>query len=168
MSPTRRLYALFSPPFSGSFDLIASMGDAMLKSLIFAGLIALGLAAPAAAQTTGGIRAQCQIMGQPAELQLGFEAYGGFGVTYGPGVQPSITGVISDGGTTVYWNGVLRSAAGQLPISGENYFLRFYDANVYNRETVLEVTMTSASTFYLTDVYGNYPGNHPCQIVQAW
>lgn len=129
----------------------------------------LGLALSATAQQTGGLMAQCQIMGAPVTLQLQYERIGGAGVTYGPGANPGITGVIGDGSSTLYWNGAFISGNGQqLAVSGENNFLKFYDQNVYNRETVLEVTTTGPNSFYLTDVYNNYPGNHPCQIVNAW
>ncbi|MGB3626623.1 MAG: hypothetical protein WA989_12390 [Henriciella sp.] len=137
----------------------------MLTRLFFAAgaLAALGL--PTHAQTkTGMMQAQCQINGAPAQMQLQYEAMGGYGITTGPGVNPGITGVISDGSVTYYWQGVLTGAFGTLQLSGENNFLKFYDQNAYNRETVLEVTMTSDTTFYLEDVYGNYPGQHPCQI----
>lgn len=153
-------------------------GDVMRRAILRrafarprAGLLAAALAAlaaPAAAQQTGGLTAQCQIMGAPAQLQLSFEAIASHGITWGPGVNPDITGVIPDGSVTVYWSGTLAGQGWQVPISGENYFLRFYDQNVYNRETVLEVTPTGGASFYLTDVYGNYPGNHPCEILEAW
>jgi len=140
------------------------------RSALAAGLAALLLPAaqPTLAQQTGGITAQCQIMGQPAALDLRYEALNTHGITVGPGANPEITGVIRDGGVTVYWNGTLSSSMGSLPISGENYFLRFYDQNVLNRETVLEVRMTGQNSFTLTDVYGNYPGSHPCQITRQW
>ncbi len=132
--------------------------------ILAAGAIA-ALCLPAAAQTkTGYLAAQCTINGAPAQLQLQYEAIGGTGVTYGPGANPDITGVISDGSVTYYWGGTMSGGFGSIQLSGENNFLRFYDPNVYNRETVLEVTMTSDTSFYLTDVYGNYPGQHPCQI----
>lgn len=137
----------------------------MIRTLIAAAIISCGLALPAAAQTwTGHLVANCQVNGAPAHMQLQYEAIAGAGVTWGSGPRPDITGVISDGSVTYYWNGVLQGNFGQLALSGENAFLRFYDPNVLNRETVLEVTMTSQTSFYMTDVYGNYPGQHPCQI----
>ncbi len=141
----------------------------MHRSLVLVtALASLLFATPAVAGRTGGLRAECTILGYPAVLELGYEAIGGHGITWGPGANPDITGVIPDGSVTVYWNGTLRSALGTVPISGENYFLRFYDRNAYNRETVLEVTLTGKRSFYLTDVFGNYPGQHPCQIVRSW
>lgn len=130
---------------------------------------ALIVAMPALAQSAGGLNAQCQIMGQPVQLDLQYEVIGGAGATYGPGANPDITGVIGDGSSTIYWQGMFTAGPGQqLPVSGENRFLRFYDANVLNRETVLEVTQTGETSFYLTDVYGNYPGQHPCEITNLW
>ena len=131
-------------------------------------LCSILLTAPVAADRTGGLRAECQILGKPAVLELGYEAIASHGTTWGSGPSPDITGVIPDGSFTVYWKGTLRSALGQVPISGENYFLRFYDRNVLNRETVLEVTMTGERTFTLEDVFGNYPGHHPCRITKSW
>ncbi len=137
----------------------------MLTRLFFASATLAALALPADAQAkTGMLQAQCQVNGQPAQMSLQYEAIGGHGVTTGPGVNPDITGIISDGSVTYYWGGVLTGAFGTLQLSGENNFLRFYDPNVYNRETVLEITMTGDTTFYMTDVYGNYPGQHPCRI----
>ncbi len=152
---------------SSPLRIFAPLRPAALALAAFAMLVAGGLL-PAMAQQTGGIRASCQVMGQPAALELTYEALNTHGFTYGPGANPDISGVIADGGVTVYWNGTLSSAMGSLPISGENYFLRFYDRNVYDRETVLEVTMTGPTSFTLTDVKGNYPGSHPCRIVQQW
>ncbi len=126
------------------------------------------VAVPAAAEGKGGLRAECQILNAPAVLELAYEAIAGSGITWGPGPTPDITGVIPDGSVTVYWNGTLSSSLGKVAISGENYFLRFYDRNVYGRETVLEVTMTGERSFTLTDVKGNYPGRHPCRIVRRW
>ncbi len=143
--------------------------NALITTLVTAIIAGAALSGPAVAQgRTGGLSAQCNIMGQQVQLDLTFEAIGGAGVAYGPGVNPDITGVIGDGSTTIYWNGAFRSAQGNLPVSGENRFLRFYDANVLNRETVLQVTVTGNKSFYLTDAFGNYPGDHPCQIVQSW
>ena len=127
----------------------------------------LGLALPAAAKT-GGLAARCTILGKPASLELSYEAIAGNGITWGPGANPDITGVIPDGSVTTYWQGTLSSELGSVAISGENRFLRFYDRNVLNRETVLEVTITGAQSFTLQDVFGNYPGVHPCEIVRRW
>ena len=142
-------------------------GDKMqLITAVFFTLVAT-MAAPAIAQQTGGFVAQCQIMGQPVTLQLQYERIGGAGPIYAP--NGDIRSVVGDGSSTTYWNGAFVSPNGQqMPVSGENRFLRFYDQNAYNRETVLEVTETGAKTFYLTDVYGNYPGNHPCQVTNVW
>ena len=132
---------------------------------VAAALAFAAAAMPAAAQgKTGYMTASCTVNGAPAQMQMQYEALGGSGVTWGSGPNPDITGVISDGSVTYYWNGVLSGSFGQIQLSGENNFLRFYDPNVLNRETVLEVTMTSPQSFYMEDVYGNYPGQHPCQI----
>ncbi|MEQ8557667.1 MAG: hypothetical protein RIB03_05065 [Henriciella sp.] len=137
----------------------------MLTRFVLSAAALAALSLPAHAQTkTGILQASCQVNGQPAQMSLQYEAIGGTGITTGPGPNPDITGVISDGSVTYYWGGVLTGSFGTLQLSGENNFLKFYDPNVYNRETVLEITMTSDTTFYMTDVYGNYPGQHPCQI----
>ena len=113
--------------------------------------------------------AQCQINGTPVTLQLQYEIIGGAGVVLGPGANPTITGVIGDGSSTTYWEGAFISANGQrLPLSGENRFIKFYDQNVYNRETVLEIFSTGNNSFYLKDVFGNYPGTTPCTITRQW
>ena len=139
-----------------------------MKSIVPAFVLVWLAAVPAFAGNTGGIRAECQVLGKPAVLELAYEAIASSGITWGPGANPDITGVIPDGSVTVYWNGTLNSSLGRVPISGENTFLRFYDRNVYGRETVLEVTMTGERSFFLTDVKGNYPGQHPCRIVKSW
>lgn len=140
----------------------------MLRQLLTIAAFA-GLAATANAQgQTGGLIASCNVMGQPATLQLQYEAIGGAGIIWGPGATPDIRGVVSDGSTTIYWGGTLSSAQGSLQLSGENNFLRFYDPNVFNRETVLRVDITGPQSFTLTDQFGNYPGSHPCQLTQAW
>ena len=142
----------------------------MTRAILLA-FAATALAASAAAQNAtpkGGFNAQCQIMGQPTQLSLEYEAIGGAGIVWGNGPNPEIRGVIADGSRTIYWNGQLSSPQGALALSGENNFLRFYDPNVLNRETVLRVDMTGPSSFTLTDQFGNYPGSHPCRITQAW
>ena len=136
--------------------------------LTLAGALAVASASAQSAQTSGGLNAQCQIMGQPTQLSLQFEAIGGAGIVLEPGVNPGIRRVIADGSRTIYWNGQLSSPQGSLALSGENNFLRFYDPNVINRETVLRVDMTGTNSFTLTDQFGNYPGSHPCRIVQVW
>ncbi|MEM7412444.1 MAG: hypothetical protein AAF430_19600 [Myxococcota bacterium] len=133
--------------------------------LLVSVLAAIAHPLPAVAGRTGQVRAECQIFGQPAVLALQYEAIASHGITVGPGANPDITGVIPDGTSTVYWSGTLRTVQGTVPISGENTYLRFYDRNVLNRETVLEVTLTGPRTFTLQDVFGNYPGIHPCTIV---
>ena len=136
----------------------------MIRTAIAAVLLSAA-ALPALAQTkTGYMTASCTVNGAPAQMQMQYEAIGGTGIVTGPGPNRPITGVISDGSVTYYWNGVLTGSFGRINLSGENNFLRFYDPNVYNRETVLQVTMTSETSFYMEDARGNYPGQHPCQI----
>ncbi len=113
---------------------------------------------------TGFLSAECTIRGEPAQLQLKYDAYNGTGITWGSGPTPDITGVIADGSVNYYWQGVLNGSFGQLQLSGQNNFLSFYDPNVLNRETTLKVTMTGGNSFYLEDTRGNYPGQHPCTI----
>lgn len=141
----------------------------MIRQLILAAtLLAAGTAHAQGASPTGGFQAQCNIMGQPVQLMLQYEAIGGGGIVWGSGPNPEIKGVIADGSRTIYWQGQMSGAQGTLALEGENNFLRFYDANVYNRETVLRIDQTGPSTFTLTDQFQNYPGSHPCQIVETW
>lgn len=116
------------------------------------------------AAKTGFLSADCTISGQPAQMQLKYEAYNSTGITWGSGPNPDITGVIADGSVSYYWQGLLNGSFGQLQLSGQNNFLSFYDPNVLNRETTLKVTMTGDNSFYLADTRGNYPGQHPCTI----
>ena len=125
------------------------------------------LALPAAAKTTGGLEAECHIMGQQVVLQLQYERFESTGVTYN--TDGSIGGVIADGSYSTFWEGRFVFGDGTArQLTGEGGFISFYDRNVYNRETTLEMTSNGPNQFYLTDTRNNYPGNHQCYIKNSW
>jgi hypothetical protein len=65
------------------------------------------------------------IQGVTGVMILEAEAVGNSGVIWGPGVNPTITGVISTGSYTVYTGGELRSPAAYYIFTGENNFADF-------------------------------------------
>lgn len=140
----------------------------MIRTALLSFLVCVAASTSHAMASKGGFDAQCQIMGQSTRLTLEFEAIGGAGIVWEPGPNPGIRAVVADGSKTIYWGGKLSSPQGSLALAGENNFLRFYDPNVLNRETVLRMDQTGPSSFTLTDQFGNYPGSHPCTIVRVW
>lgn len=64
----------------------------------------------------------CNIAGFAGALTLDVEAIGQSGITWGPGPNPSITGVIGTGEYTFYTTGTLSLPDRTYSISGENSF----------------------------------------------
>jgi hypothetical protein len=78
----------------------------------------------------------CNIAGFPGALTLDLEAIGQSGITWGPGPNPSITGVIGTGDYTIYTTGTLSLPDRTYSISGENYFAELWSNIPGDRLTV--------------------------------
>ncbi|MGB9341195.1 MAG: hypothetical protein WCB63_18280 [Polyangiales bacterium] len=78
----------------------------------------------------------CNIAGFPGALTLDVEAIGQSGITWGPGPNPSITGVIGTGDYTFYTTGTLSLPDRTYSINGENSFAELWSAIPGDRLTV--------------------------------
>lgn len=78
----------------------------------------------------------CNIAGFPGVLTLDVEAIGQSGITWGPGPNPSITGVIGTGDYTYYTTGTLSLPDRTYSISGENFFADLWSSIPGDRLTV--------------------------------
>ena len=78
----------------------------------------------------------CNIGGFPGALTLDVEAIGQSGITWGPGPNPQITGVIGTGEYTLYTTGTLSLPDRTYSISGENAFAELWSNIPGDRLTV--------------------------------
>lgn len=78
----------------------------------------------------------CSIGGFPGALTLDVEAIGQSGITWGPGPNPSITGVIGTGDYTYYTTGTLSLPDRTYSINGENFFADLWSDIPGDRLTV--------------------------------
>ena len=78
----------------------------------------------------------CDIAGFPGSLVLDVEAVGQSGITWGPGPNPQITGVIGTGEYTLYTTGTLSLPDRTYSISGENAFADLWSDIPGDRLTV--------------------------------
>jgi hypothetical protein len=85
----------------------------------------------------------CQAGSISARMVMHVERIASHGITYGPGVNPDITGVIPDGGKTIYTQGTVTSTQGNFTFSGENQFAEFYNTTYGGRHLVEWVLDTS-------------------------
>jgi hypothetical protein len=141
-------------------------------------LIAVGLLAVLAAgcgDATGGsdgagsnkarFTFDCSIAGFPGALTLDVEVIGQSGITWGPGPNPNITGVIGTGDYTFYTTGTLTLPDRTYSINGENSFAELWSEIPGDRLTVewqpSDNTMTivwdwfGAATPYPCDLTGS-------------
>lgn len=78
----------------------------------------------------------CNIAGFPGALTLDVEAVGVSGITWGPGPNPDITGVIGTGEYTLFTTGTLALPDRTYSISGENAFADLWSNIPGDRLTV--------------------------------
>ncbi len=141
----------------------------MIRILYVAALMAILLVAgtaPARAQAQGTLRADCTVLGQPGRLELAYEIYNSFGLTWGPGANPDITGVIRDGNVTTYWQGGLITATGVYTLTGDSLFLQAIPpGGYYSDHFIVEMIFTGGAGLILRyQEYGGQRIDTPCTI----
>jgi hypothetical protein len=125
----------------------------------YATLLAL-LAAPAFAQDQGTLSYACQIDGQPAQLTAQYEVIGNSGITTAP--NGDISGVISTGSSTVYYQGQLTTPSARYSFTGENAYADFTDLNSHARFRVELVTEGDHLTL-IVGPFSDQPLRYFCQ-----
>ena len=95
----------------------------------------------------------CNIFGFPGALTLDVEAVGQSGITWGPGPNPQITGVIGTGEYTLYTTGTLSLPDRTYSISGENNFADLW-SNIPGDRLVVEWQPNGDSMVVIWDWFG--------------
>lgn len=106
------------------------------------------------------------LQGSPGTLILDVEVVGNSGITWGPGVNPDITGVISTGSSTIFTAGELRSDTALYVFTGENQFADFTDTATFERFRVQWAESPQGLTM-IVDPFGPGPTIHECVLVQS-
>ena len=99
----------------------------LLASLLGASAFLAGAAAAQSPQQT--LTFACDLNGMSAQMVMHREFVSSSGITWGPGANPGITGVIPTGQYTVYTAGEVRSPTAYYSFRGENQFADFVGAN---------------------------------------
>lgn len=95
----------------------------------------------------------CNIAGFPGALTLDVEAVGVSGITWGPGPNPSITGVIGTGEYTLFTTGTLSLPDRVYSISGENAFAELW-SNIPGDRLTVEWQVNGDTLIVIWDWFG--------------
>ena len=104
-----------------------------------------------------------ELQGAPSTLVMDVEVVGNTGITWGPGVRPDITGVISTGDYTVFTSGELRSAVAAYIFTGENRFADFTNTGNFERFRV-QWTETQNGLLMTVNPFGRGPVTYECVL----
>lgn len=105
----------------------------------------------------------CNLNGIPGDLTLEIEAIGDSGITWGPGPNPDITGVIPTGDFIYYTTGTLALPDRTYGINGENYFAELW-SNVPGDRITVEWQFQSNGLTMIWDWF-NSARPVPCALV---
>lgn len=132
--------------------------------------VACGDDDPSEAARTGSNRARflfnCDLQGANGVLTMDVEAIRTTGLTWGPGVNPDITGVIATGGFTYLTEGELRSSVALYRFTGENQFADFWDTASFERFRVQWVA-NNDDLVMVINPFGPGPTQHFCTLESA-
>ncbi|MEM9730562.1 MAG: hypothetical protein AAF997_18420 [Myxococcota bacterium] len=104
----------------------------------------------------------CNLGGTPGALTLRVEAIGVTGITWGPGPNPDITGVIGTGEYTYYTTGSLRLPDRTYAIDGANSFADLW-SSIPGDRLVVEWQTTGGGLTMIWDWFGNATP-YPCEV----
>jgi hypothetical protein len=146
-----------------------------LSRLALAGLVvALAACAPGGGGGGGGgnpqgtnrarFTYQVDLQGEVATMVLEAEVVGVTGLTWGPGVTPDITGVISTGQYTVYTSGQLASSTANYIFTGENQFADFTETSTFERFRV-QWFQNPQGLMMVVNPFGPGPVTYQCNLV---
>jgi len=118
------------------------------------------LASPAFAQQQGTLSYACDIDGQRGQLIAQYEIIGSSGITSAP--NGDITGVISTGESTIYYQGQLNTPSARYSFTGENAYADFTDLGTYARFRV-ELITEGDHLALVVNPFGDQPLRYFCQ-----
>ncbi len=118
------------------------------------------LATPVLAQQQGSLSYACDIDGQPGQLIAQYEVIGSSGITSAP--NGDITGVISTGDSTIYYQGQLTTPSARYSFTGENAYADFTDLSTYARFRV-ELVSEGDHLALVVNPFGDQPLRYFCQ-----
>ena len=105
----------------------------------------------------------CNLGGVPGDLTLEVEAIGDTGITWGPGPNPDITGVIPTGDFIYYTSGTLALPDRTYGINGENYFAELW-SNIPGDRLTVEWQFQPTGLTMIWDWF-NSATPYPCTLV---
>ena len=145
------------------------MRASSIRSLCAAAL-ALGATAfgatDASAQQTRILQFNCDLSGMIGVMTLKATLFSNAGVTWGPGPNPDITGVIGTGDYTIVYEGEVRSPTSRYIFRGENAFADFTELGTYERFRVRFDAMPNGGLLLTINPFGRGPAQHYCQPVR--
>jgi len=104
----------------------------------------------------------CDLNGAPGQLTMALQYFAQNGVTWGPGPNSGITGVIPTGDYTIYTAGELRSASGYYTFTGEGEYAEFVD-HVQNQRFQVRFVEQQGGLVLVINPFGEGPATHFCQ-----
>jgi hypothetical protein len=117
-------------------------------------------AVPAQAQQQGVLDYTCEIEGETGRLMAQYEVIGGSGITTAP--NGDISGVISTGQETIYYQGQLTTPRARYSFVGENAYADFTDLGSNARFRVELITNGDALAL-IVNPFGDQPLRYFCQ-----
>ena len=100
-------------------------------------------------------------------MTMDIEAVAGGGVTWGPGPNPDITGVIGTGSYTFYTAGEVISNTAYYTFTGENQFADFVD-HTYNERFRVQWQEVPNGLNMIVNPFGPGPATHYCQLTDSY
>lgn len=108
----------------------------------------------------------CDLQGLTGQMVMEIEIISSTGITWGPGPNPEITGVIGTGEYIVYTDGELNSPTASYTFTGENQFADFTEVNTFERFRVQWVE-TSEGLIMIVNPFGDMPTQHSCVVTAS-
>jgi hypothetical protein len=108
----------------------------------------------------------CDLQGLIGKMVMDIEIIGSSGITWGPGPDPQISGVIATGEYTIYTEGELNSPTANYAFTGENQYADFTEVNTFERFRVQWVEETNGLTM-IVNPFGPGPTQHYCELTNS-
>ncbi|GEM_PF-3328425 len=121
----------------------------------------------AARSNTAHFVFDCDLNGANGQLDMDVEIVSDYGITWGGGSNPDITGVIGTGSYTLYTYGQLVSNTAYYTFTGENNFADFVD-HYYNERFRVQWQETQDSLIMIVNPFGPGPTQHSCQLTDSY
>jgi hypothetical protein len=108
----------------------------------------------------------CDLQGLTGQLEMDIEVISSTGITWGPGPDPQITGVIGTGEYLIYTEGELNSPTGSYGFSGENQYADFWGVGTSERFLVEWVEESNGITM-IVNPFGPQPTQYFCVMTDS-